>query len=186
MYRGINGTPSPLLPYLSLSLSLLPPPSTASPPTTTSPPPFFLPPRIPPCPSSYHGPPPPQPSSFCIPLYLCPASGGRGERDSLITIPFLTVSPSSLCYVCMCVYARACVYMYIYIYVYIFPSFSREGGGGGGGSRSPSYDLPPATFVFASAQHTSQIGCRGNPLSVRWCVQRGGGTPGMREGESVG
>lgn len=127
MYRGINGTPSPLLPYLSLSLSLLPPPSTASPPTTTSPPPFFLPPRIPPCPSSYHGPPPPQPSSFCIPLYLCPASGGRGERDSLITIPFLTVSPSSLCYVCMCVYARACVYMYIYTCISFRLSPEREG-----------------------------------------------------------
>lgn len=61
----------------------------------------------------------------------------------------------------MCVCARACVYIRTRACISFRLSPEREeGGGGGGGSRSPSYDLPPATFVFASAQHTSQIGCR--------------------------
>lgn len=54
--------------------------------------------------------------------------------------------------------------------MYIFPSFSRWLAAAA--SRSPSYDLPrsAATFVFASAQHTSQIGSRATLYPTLVCT----------------
>ena len=133
MYRGINGTPSALLPEPPL------PPSTASPPTTSllslslS---LLLSLALPSAlysslPFSYHGP----QAVFRIPSLF----------RFVLSPTIVSLSPF-LCLSIICI--RAHVYHSVFLPV--------------AGSRSPSYDLPrsTATFVFASAQHTSQIGSR--------------------------
>lgn len=171
MYRGINGTPP--LPrsltslsltssfhrlsthYYHLSTPLLPSASYSSLP--------FLLPRTPSPPTFV----------FLYPPVSLSRFGGRGGGGRLTY--YYPVSHRFSVFSLLCVRVRARVCIYSYARVYIFPSFSREGGGRGWWwwlSLAVLRLTPGHLRIRLCPAHVPDR-LPSNPLSVRWCVQRG-------------